>query len=92
MESLEYLMYVDKEEEKEKIYNSEMKEAYKNGELNGEIKGQIKGQIEGELKKTKEAIKNATKMGLTLEQISNIVSLPVNEVLIIQSEINNNQD
>ena len=88
MESLEYLMYVDEEEEKEKIYNSEMKENYKNGELNGEIKGQIKG----ELKKTKETIKNATKMGLTLEQISNIVSLPINEVLIIQNEINNNQD
>lgn len=85
---LENLMYVDEQEEKEKIYNSEMKEYYKNGELNGEIKGQIKG----ELKKTKEAIKNATKMGLTLEQISNIVSLPVNEVLIIQNEINNNQD
>ena len=69
-----------------------MKEAYKNGELNGEIKGQIKGQIKGELKKTKEAIKNATKMGLTLEQISNIVNLPINEILVIQNEINNNQD
>lgn len=88
MESLEYLMYVDEQEEKEKIYNSEMKEAYKNGELNGEIKGQIKG----ELKKAKEIIKNATKMGLTLEQISNIVNLPINEILVIQNEINNNQD
>ena len=80
MESLEYLMYVDEQEEKEKIYNSEMKENYKNGE------------IKGELKKAKETIKNATKINLTLEQISNIVSLPVNEVLIIQNEINNNQD
>ena len=80
MESLEYLMYVDEQEEKEKIYNSEMKENYKNGE------------IKGELKKANETIKNATKINLTLEQISNIVSLPVNEVLIIQNEINNNQD
>ena len=80
MESLEYLMYVDEEEEKEKIYNSEMKEFYKNGE------------IKGKLKKTKETIKNATKMGFTLEQISNIVSLPIDEVLIIQNEIKNNQD
>ena len=85
---LENLMYVDEQEEKEKIYNSEMKEYYKNGELNGEIKRQIKG----ELKNTKEAIKNATKMGLTLEQISNIVNLPINEILVIQNEINNNQD
>ena len=38
MESLEYLMYVDIEEEKEKIYNSEMKEYYKNGEIKGELK------------------------------------------------------
>ena len=76
MESLEYLMYVDKEEEKERIRNSELREAYRNGEL----------------KAQKEIIKNATKINLTLEQISNIVSLPVNEVLIIQSEINNNQD
>ena len=76
MESLEYLMYVDKEEEKERIRNSELREAYRNGEL----------------KAQKEIIKNATKINLTLEQISNIVSLSINEVLIIQNEINNNQD
>ncbi len=76
MESLEYLMYVDEEEEKDRIRNSVMKEAYRNGEL----------------KAQKEIIKNATKMGLTLEQISNIVSLPIDEVLIIQNEIKNNQD
>lgn len=80
MESLEYLMCVDEQEEKEKIYNSEMKEFYKNGE------------IKGELKKTKETIKNATKMGFTLEQISGLVNLPINEILVIQNEINNNQD
>ena len=33
-----------------------------------------------------------SKINLTLEQISNIVSLSINEVLIIQNEINNNQD
>ena len=76
MESLEYLMYVDEEEEKDRIRNSVMKESYRNGEL----------------KAQKEIIKNATKMGLTLEQISNIVSLPIDEVLIIQNEIKNNQD
>ena len=80
MESLEYLMYVDEEEEKEKIYNSEMKEFYKNGE------------IKGKLKKTKETIKNATKMGFTLEQISGLVNLPINEILVIQNEINNDQN
>lgn len=77
---LENLMYVDEQEEKEKIYNSEMKEIYKNGE------------IKGELKKTKETIKNATKMGFTLEQISVLVNLPINEILVIQNEINNDQN
>ena len=38
MESLEYLMYVDIEEEKEKIYNSELREAYRNGELKAQKK------------------------------------------------------
>lgn len=78
MEDLEYLMYVD-EEEREKIYNSEMKEAFKNGELNGELKAK------------KETIKNSLKSGLTLEQISNIVNMPINEILVIQNEINNNE-
>ena len=31
-------------------------------------------------------------MNLTLEQISNIINLPIDEVLIIQAEIKNNQD
>ena len=84
MESLEYLMYVDEQEEKERIRNSELKEAYKNGLKTEKLKR--------ERNYNKEIIKNATKINLTLEQISNIVSLPVNEVLIIQNEINNNQD
>ena len=46
----------------------------------------------GELKAKKETIKNSLKSGLTLEQISNIVNLPINEILVIQNEINNNQD
>ena len=78
MEDLEYLMYVDEEEEREKIHNSELKEAYENGKLNGE------------LKKAKEIVKNATSIGLTLEQISNLVNLPVGEILIIQKETSNN--
>ena len=38
MESLEYLMYIDEEEEKERIYNSELREAYRNGELKAQKK------------------------------------------------------
>ena len=82
MESLEYLMYVDEEEER--IRNSKIKEAYRNG-----VKA---GKLKWEQNYNKEIIKNATKMGLILEQISNIVSLPIDDVLIIQNEIKNNQD
>lgn len=84
MESLEYLMYVDEKEEKERIRNSELKEAYQNG-----LKA---GKLKRERNYNKEIIKNATKMNLTLEQISNIVGLSIKEVLIIQNEIKNNQD
>ena len=38
MESLEYLMYIDDEEEIERIYNSELREAYRNGELKAQKK------------------------------------------------------
>lgn len=38
MESLEYLMYVDEEEEKERIRNSELREAYRNGVKAGKLK------------------------------------------------------
>lgn len=38
MESLEYLMYVDEEEEKERIHNSKIKEAYRNGVKAGKLK------------------------------------------------------
>ena len=37
MESLEYLMYIDDEEE-ERIRNSELREAYRNGELKAQKK------------------------------------------------------
>ena len=84
MEDLKYLMYVDEEEERERIRNSELREAYRNG-----VKA---GKLKWEQNYNKELIKNATKMNLTLEQISNIINLPIDEVLIIQAEIKNNQD
>ena len=38
MEDLEYLMYVNEEEEKEEIHNSELKEAFENGVQAGKLK------------------------------------------------------
>ena len=82
MEDLEYLMYVDEEEEREEIHNSELKEAFENGVKAGKLKRQQNYN--------KRIIKNATSMGLSLEQISNLVNLPINEILVIQKEVNNN--
>lgn len=84
MEDLEYLMYVDEEEEREEIHNSELKEAFENG-----VKA---GKLKREQNYNKRIIKNATSMGLSLEQISNLVNLPINEILVIQKEVNNNQN
>ena len=79
--------------EQEKKHLSEIKTGIANHKVSEAMKEYYKnGEIKGELKKTKEAIKNATKMGLTLEQISNIVNLPINEIVVIQNEISNNQD
>ena len=82
MEDLKYLMYVDEEEEREEIHNSELKEAFENGVKAGKLKRQQNYN--------KRIIKNATSMGLSLEQISNLVNLPINEILVIQKEVNNN--
>ena len=38
MEDLKYLMYVDEEEEREEIHNSELKEAFENGVKAGKLK------------------------------------------------------
>ena len=84
MEDLEYLMYVDEEEEREEIHNSELKDAFENGVKAGKLK-----RVHGY---NKRIIKNATRMGLSLEQISNLVNLPINEILVIQKEVNNNQN
>lgn len=84
MENLEYLMYVDEEEEREKIHNSELRKAFENG-----VKA---GKLKIELNYNKRIIKNAVSIGLSLDQISDIVNLPISKILIIQKEITNNQD
>ena len=68
------LLYVNKNEEEEKLKNSELQLA------------KIDGKIEGEIKKQKEIIKNSLKLGLDVEKIAKIVNLPIDEVLKVQNE------
>ena len=70
----EELMYVNKEEEKEKLKNTDIKLAHNDG------------KIEGELASNKEIIKNLTDMKMSSEQIAIAVNLPVKEVERIQKE------
>ena len=70
----EELMYVNKEEEKKKLKNTDIKLAHNDG------------KIEGALASKKEMFKNSAKLGLTPEQIAMAVNLPVKEVERIQKE------
>ena len=70
----EELMYVNKEEEEQKLKNTDIKLAHNNG------------KIEGALASKKEIIKNLTDMKMSSEQIDIAVNLPINEVERIQKE------
>lgn len=74
----EELMYADKEEEEEKLKNTDINIARKEGEL--------AGKIEGTLASKKEIIKNAAKLGLTTAQIAFAVNMPIEEVEMIKKE------
>lgn len=70
----EELMYVDKEEEEEKLKNTDIKLAYNDG------------KIEGALASKKEIIKNLIAMKMSSEQIAVAVNMPIEEVEIIKKE------
>ena len=70
----EELMCVNKEEQKEKLENTDIKLAHNNG------------KIEGALASKKEIIKNLTDMKMSSEQIAIAVNLPIKEVERIQKE------
>ncbi len=86
----EELLFVNKEEEKEIIKNTDValarEDALKEGETKGKIAGKIEGKIEGGIEKQTEIIKNSLKLGLDVEKIAQIVNLPLEEVLKVQDE------
>ena len=70
----EELMYVNKEEEEQKLKNTDINIAHNDG------------KIEGELASKKEIIKNSAKLGLTATQIADLVNMSEKEVIKIQEE------
>ena len=66
----EELMYVNKEEEEQKLKNTDINIA----------------RQEGELTSKKETIKNSAKLGLTATQIADLVNMSEKEVIKIQEE------
>ena len=78
----EELMYVNKEEEEQKLKNTDINIARQEAL----VTGRIEGKIEGALASKKEMIRNSAKLGLTPEQIAMAVNLPVKEVERIQKE------
>ena len=77
-------MYVNKEEQKEKLGNTDIKLAYNErfaiGKIIGKIEGKIEDKIERTLASKKEIIKNLTDMKMSSEQIAIAVNLPIKEV------------
>lgn len=78
----EELMYVNKEEEEQRLKNTDIKIARQEGLA----VGKIKGKIEGALASKKEMIKNSIEMGLTSEQVSKLVNMSIEEVERIKKE------
>ena len=86
----EELMHVNKEEQKEKLGNTDIKLAYNErfaiGKIIGKIEGKIEDKIDGTLASKKEIIKNLTDMKMSSEQSAIAVNLPIKEVERIQKE------
>ena len=79
----EELLYVNKEEEEQRLKNTDINIARKEGEL----AGKIEGKIEGALASKKETIKNSAKLGLTTMQIADLVNMSEKEIIKIQEEL-----
>lgn len=78
----EELMYVNKEEEEQKLKNTDINIARQEAL----VTGKIEGKIEGALASKKETIKNLTDMKMPSKQIAIAVNMPEKEVIKIQEE------
>ena len=77
------LMYVDEQEEQEKVYNTDMALAAETGEN----KGRIEGRVEGRLEEKQKMVENLLNFGDSIEKISAVSGLSVDEVLKIKNSL-----
>ena len=75
------LMYVNEQEEQEKVYNTDMALAAETGEN--------KGRIEGEKKKQQEMVKNLLNLNVNVETISQASGLSKEEIQKIKNSLEN---
>ena len=73
------LMYINEQEEQEKVYNTDMALAAETGEN--------KGRIEGRLEEKQEMVKNLLSFGDSVEKISSVSGLSADEVLKIKDSL-----
>ena len=77
------LMYVNEQEEQEKVYNTDMALAAETGEN----KGRIEGRVEGRLEEKQKMVENLLNFGDSIEKISAVSGLSVDEVLKIKNSL-----
>jgi len=77
------LMYIDEQEEQEKVYNTDMALAAETGEN----KGRIEGRVEGRLEEKQKMVENLLNFGDSIEKISAVSGLSVDEVLKIKNSL-----
>ena len=77
------LMYVNEQEEQEKVYNTDMALAAETGEN----KGRLEGRIEGHLEEKQTIVKNSLKNNLDIETIAKITNLSIEEIQKIKDSL-----
>ena len=84
------LIYVDRDIEDAKWEKIGREIAKNEGYNDGKSDGLIEGQVAGEQKKQQEMVENLLKFGDSVEKISNVSGLSVDEVLKIKENLENN--
>ena len=80
------LMYINEQEEQEKVYNTDMALAAETGEN----KGRIEGRVEGRLEEKKEMVENLLNLNVNVETISQASGLSKEEIKTIKESFKNN--
>ena len=89
------LIYVDRDIEdakwekigREIAKNEGYNDGKNEGRAEGRAEGRIEGQIAGEQKKQQEMVENLLKFGDSVEKISNVSGLSVDEILKIKDQL-----